>query len=216
MLLRSSQPELRVRLSPALLLPVLCGVSLAGCAGGTRMSPGEPTAPPPPATEPAWRPAEAMAYLLSPPAEGAFPIDDDYLERTKPYRVRIAEARALRDELRRIERKDPGGRRVWYFDGSTPIFVEIDAGDDGTLDQAQYFGPEGLFAVVHRFANGRRTQRVYWPPGRPKYVEIRDNLPPYPGSGGARTRTPSRSAPTSTPRMRPPGSLNRVPRAAVL
>ena len=40
---------------------------------------------------------------------------------------------------------------------------------------------EGLFAVVHRFSEGRRTQRIYWPPGEPLIVEIRDNLPPYPG-----------------------------------
>ena len=55
--------------------------------------------------------------LLKPPASGARPIDDDYLRLTESYRIRIAEAEAVQDELRRIERVDGGGRRVWFFDG---------------------------------------------------------------------------------------------------
>ena len=119
--------------------------------------------------------------LLRPPATGVRPIDDDYLARTRPYRVRIAEAEALADTLRTVERVDAGGRRVWYFDGPEAVFMSIDIRNDGSVDQRQFFGPEGLFAVVHRFADGRRTQRIYWPPGEPRIVEVRDNLPPYPG-----------------------------------
>jgi len=153
-------------------------VALAGCTGGP--VPGEPVAPPPP-TDGAWRPAEAAAMLLRPPASGVRPIDDAYLADTKHYRVRIEEAERLGETLRTIERVDRGGRRTWYFDGPEAVFMSIDIHDDGSVDQSQFFGPEGLFAVVHRFADGRRTQRIYWPPGEPRIVEVRDNLPPYPG-----------------------------------
>ena len=119
--------------------------------------------------------------LLKPPPGAVRPIDDSYLARTEHYRTRIAEAEALADELRQVERVDQGGRRIWYFDGPDAVFMSIDVHNDGSVDQSQFFGPEGLFAVVHRFADGRRTQRVYWPPGETRIVEIRDNLPPYPG-----------------------------------
>ncbi len=169
------------RLSPA-RLPLLAAALglLAGCAGGPAAVPGDPVLPPPP-EKAAWRPGEAMAYVLRPPAQRARPIDDAYLERTRPYRVRISEAEALADSLQTIEKVDRGGRRTWFLEGGDVVFVRIDAGDDGTVDQSQYWGPEGLFAVVHRFSGGRRTQRIYWPPGEPRIVEIRDNLPPYPG-----------------------------------
>jgi hypothetical protein len=158
-------------------LTVLGSACLTGCTGAP--VPGDPAAPPPPVA--AWRPAEALAMLLKPPPGGARPIDDAYLDFTEPYRIRIAEAETLADGLRRIERVDGGGRRVWYFDGPEAIFMSIDIHDDGSIDQSQFFGPEGLFAVVHRFAEGRRTQRIFWPPGQPRIVEVRDNLPPYPG-----------------------------------
>ena len=159
-----------------LLIPVLL---LAGCAG-SGPAPGDPVAPPPPPVA-AWRPGEAMAYLLKPPAAGVEPIDDAYLARTEPYRSRIREAESLEPDLRRIEKIDQGGKRTWFFDGSTAVFMRIDVENDGVVDQTQYFGPEGLFAVVHRFGSGRRTQRVYWPPGQDRIVEVRDNVPPYGG-----------------------------------
>jgi hypothetical protein len=142
------------------------------------MAPRDALAPP---AQGAWRPGEALALLLKPPGVGTAPIDDAYLVTTKPYRVRVAEADGRESELRTIEKLDRGGRRTWYFDGPDAVFLRIDIDDDGTVDQSQYFGPEGLFAVVHRFGEGRRTQRIYWPPGEPRIVEIRDNLPPYPG-----------------------------------
>ena len=173
----------RVGTSPSKrLLALAAGVTAlatAGCGGGLAPLPGEPVAPPP--ASPAWRPGEAMAMLLRPPADGANPIDDPYLYRTRFFRERIAEADSMADGLRRIERIDRGGRRTWYLDGPDPILLRIDANDDGTLDQSQYFGPEGLYAVVHRFAGGRRMQRIYWPPGEPRIVEVRDAVPPYPG-----------------------------------
>ena len=55
---------------------------------------------------------------------------------------------------------DGGGRRVWYFDGPEAIFMSIDIHDDGSVDQSQFFGPEGLFAVVHRFAEGEAMTRT--------------------------------------------------------
>jgi len=61
------------------------------------------------------------------------------------------------------------------------LVFRVDMDDDGSVDQSQYFGPEGLYAITHRFADGRRTQRVFWPPGQPRIVEVRDNVPPYPG-----------------------------------
>jgi hypothetical protein len=158
-------------------LTALAGLS--GCAGGLAPLPGEPVAPPPAA--PAWRPGEAMAMLLRPPASGAAAVDDAYLERTSIFRERIAEADSLAEGLRQIQTLDRGGRRTWFLDGPDPILLRIDAGDDGTLDQSQYFGPEGLFAIVHRFAGGRRTQRIFLPPGESRIVEVRDNVPPYPG-----------------------------------
>ncbi len=160
---------------------------------GPVSGPGEPVAPPPAA--PAWRPGEALAYLLKPPASGAHPFDDTYLRLTAPYRTRIAEIEARRGELRRIERRDLGGRRSWFFDGSNAILIRIDVDDDGTVDQSQYFGPEGLFALVHRFAGGRRAQRIYWPPGRPRIVEVRDTLPPYPGVWWRTEENPFRPKP---------------------
>jgi hypothetical protein len=122
-----------------------------------------------------------MAMLLSPPKSGVSPIDDDYLARTRPYRVRMAEVDARQEELRLIEHEDRGGRRMWYLDGPEVLVFRVDMDDDGSIDQSQYFGPEGLYAITHRFAAGRRTQSVFWPPGEPRIVEIRDNLPPYPG-----------------------------------
>lgn len=153
---------------------------LAGCGGGLVPGPQEPVVPPPAA--PAWRPGEAMAMLLRPPAEGVAPIDDAYLARTRIFRERIAEADSAADAgLRTIETLDRGGRRTWFLDGPDPVVLRIDATNDGTLDQSQYFGPEGLYAVVHRFADGRRTQRIFFPPGELRIVEVRDNVPPYPG-----------------------------------
>jgi hypothetical protein len=147
-------------------------------AAGTGGVPGEPVAPPPVS---AWRPGEALALLVKPPRTGVLPIDDGYLEWTLPYRARIREAEDLTAGYRQVEQVDRGGTRTWFLDGPQAMLVRIDAGSDGTVDQTQYFGPEGLFAIVHRFADGRRTQRIYWPPGEPRIVEIRDNLPPYPG-----------------------------------
>jgi hypothetical protein len=157
----------------------LLAVRMTGCAGGPAAVPGDPVAPPP--SSPAWRPGEAMAFLLKPPPQGIRPIDDAYLASTLAYRVRISEAEGMGPQLRQIEKVDRGGRRTWFLDGPDAVFVRIDAGDDGSVDQSQYFGPEGLFAIVHRFADGRRTQRIYWPPGEARIVEVRDNLPPYPG-----------------------------------
>ncbi len=151
----------------------------AGCAIGPGGVPGEPVAPPPVAL--AWRPGEAMALLLRPPADGARPIDHAHLEKTRVWTDRIAAIEAARPTGRRLDRRDRGGRRTWYFDGPEAILLRIDVDEDGSIDQSQYFGPEGLFAIVHRFAAGRRTQRIYWPPGRPRIVEVRDNLPPFPG-----------------------------------
>jgi hypothetical protein len=159
-----------------------------GCAGGASLVPGEPAYPPPP--EPAWRPGEALALLLKPPAAGAKPIDDAYLAQTAAYRARIEEADAREGELRAIVKRDRGGKRTWHLDGSTVLYLRIDIGDDGTVDQSQYFGPEGLYAVVHRFAGGRRVQRIYWPPGQPRTVEVRDTLPPYPGVWWETTENP--------------------------
>jgi hypothetical protein len=180
-------PPASCRAQPAFFvlaaLTVLASLAaLAGCAGGPGAVPGDPVVPPPPPPEKAaWRPGEALAYVLKPSAGKVRPIDDAYLERTLPYRVRISEAEAHADELRTIEKLDRGGRRTWHLDNGDVVFVSIDVGDDGSIDQTQYFGPEGLFAVVHRFSDGRRTQRIYWPPGEPRIVEIRDTLPPYPG-----------------------------------
>jgi hypothetical protein len=140
--------------------------------------PGDPVAPPPSS---AWRPGEALALLVKPPKTGVLPINDAYLKQTRPYRARIREAESLAEQLHRIEKIDRGGRREWFLDGADAVFVRIDIGSDGTIDQTQYYGPEGLFAIVHRFAEGRRTQRIYWPPGEARIVEVRDNLPPYPG-----------------------------------
>jgi hypothetical protein len=169
------------RLARAAALAALAalGTLAAGCGIGPAGGPADPIAPPPAA--PAWRPGEALAMLLRPPSDGAHPVDDDYLELTAPWRVRMAEIDAALADLRRIEKRDRGGRRTWYFDGPDAILLRIDVDEDGTIDQSQYFGPEGLFAIVHRFAGGRRTQRIFWPPGRPRIVEVRDNLPPYPG-----------------------------------
>lgn len=164
------------RAAQAILLAALAAAG--GCAGATGGVPGEPVAPPPAS---AWRPGEAMALLVKPPRTGVLPIDDDYLERTLPYRARIREAEELAEGFRRVDQVDRGGTRTWFLDGPSAMLVRIDAGSDGTVDQTQYFGPEGLFAIVHRFADGRRTQRIYWPPGESRIVEIRDNLPPYPG-----------------------------------
>ncbi len=183
------------RMSNARLLLSLGALPLAallsGCAIGPGAVPGDPVAPPPAA---AWRPGEALAYLLKPPANGVHPIDDSYLDRTRAYRVRIDEAESLAGEFRRIEKVDRGGRRTWFLDGGDAVFVRIDVKDDGTVDQSQYFGPEGLFAIVHRFAKGRRTQRVYWPPGEARIVEVRDNLPPYPGVWWRTTENPFKTA----------------------
>ena len=114
---------------------------VAGCAGGASLIPGEPAYPPPPA--PAWRPGEALALLLKPPTAGAKPIDDAYLAQTEPYRIRIEQADAREGELRKIVKRDRGGKRTWHLDGSTVLYLRIDIGDDGTVDQTQYFGPEG-------------------------------------------------------------------------
>lgn len=162
----------------ALFASAAFAAGLGGCAVGPGGAPGEPVAPPPMA---AWRPGEALALLLKPPKTGVLPIDDDYLARTRPYRVRMQEAEDLSDQFQRIDKTDRGGHRAWFLDGPQAVFVRIDIGNDGTVDQTQYYGPEGLFAIVHRFAGGRRTQRIYWPPGEPRIVEVRDNLPPYPG-----------------------------------
>jgi len=170
------------------LLAASSALAVAGCGGALAPIPGEPVAPPPAA--PAWRPGEALAMLLKPPAEGVSAVDDGYLRRTAIFRERIAEADSLAAGLRAIDRLDRGGRRVWYLDGPDPILLRIDAGDDGTLDQVQYFGPEGLYAIVHRFADGRRTQRIFWPPGEPRIVEVRDNVPPYPGVWWRTTESP--------------------------
>jgi hypothetical protein len=170
---------------------------MAGCGGAFKPVPGEPVAPPPSA--PAWRAGEAMAYLLSPPVSGAQPIDDAYLARTRVFRERVAEADSLAPGLRVIERLDRGGRRTWLLDGPDPILLRIDVGDDGTIDQTQYFGPEGLYAVVHRFAGGRRTQRIFWPVGEPRIVEVRDNVPPFPGVWWRTEESPFRG-PADRPR----------------
>ncbi|MCA9752092.1 MAG: hypothetical protein KC591_07870 [Gemmatimonadetes bacterium] len=162
--------------------------ALSGCAGGRPALDSAPVMPPPVA--PAWRPAEAMAMLLKPPAEGANPIDDAYLERTRFFRARMAETDALEPSLKKIEKVDRGGRRTWIFDGPDVIVFRVDADDDGTVDQSQYFGPEGLYAITHRFAAGRRTQRIYWPLGESRIVEIRDNVPPYPGVWWRTDETP--------------------------
>lgn len=177
---------------------VLVAAAASGCAGGLAPIPGEPVAPPPAA--PAWRPGEAMAMLLRPPPEGANPVDDAYLKRTAIFRERMAEVDSVAPTLRAIETLDRGGRRTWLLDGPDPLVLRIDASDDGTLDQSQYFGPEGLYAVVHRFADGRRTQRIFFPPGEPRIVEVRDNVPPYPGVWWLTTETPfpkSNEAPTT-------------------
>jgi len=162
------------------LIPAVLAAAtfVPGCAGGRSVHP-EPVLPPPPA--PAWRPAEAMAMLLKPPADGISPVDDGYLDRTKSYRIRMAEVDAREGDLRRIEHVDPGGRRTWFLDGQDVLVFRVDMDDDGSVDQSQYFGPEGLYAIIHRFAGGRRTQRIFWPPGQPRIVEVRDNIPPYPG-----------------------------------
>jgi hypothetical protein len=168
-----------MRAAPLVLLLLAALACLAGCGGAFTPVPSEPVAPPPAA--PAWRAGEAMAFLLRPPPTGASPVDDAYLSRTAVFRERIAEADSLAPTLRKIERLDRGGRRTWFMDGPDPILLRIDIGDDGTIDQTQYFGPEGLYAVVHRFAAGRRTERIFWPMGEPRIVEVRDNVPPYPG-----------------------------------
>ncbi len=188
----------RTRNALAALAFGLAAAGLHGCAGGLAPLPSDPVAPPPAA--PAWRPGEAMAMLLRPPAEGAHPIDDAYLGRTSVFRERMAEVDSLAPTLRPIETLDRGGRRTWLLDGPDPLVLRIDASDDGTLDQSQYFGPEGLYAVVHRFADGRRTQRIFFPPGEPRIVEVRDNVPPYPGVWWLTTETPfpkSNEAPPS-------------------
>ena len=154
-------------------------LATAGCAMVPGAGPGDPPAPPPSA--PAWRPGEAVALLLGPPAGEALPIDDAYLARTADWRARVNEIDSRLAELRSIVRRDRGGMRTWYFDGPETVLFRVDIDADGTIDQSQYFGPEGLFAIVHRFAGGRRTQRIWWPPGSPRFVEIRDNLPPFPG-----------------------------------
>jgi hypothetical protein len=152
----------------------------AGCALVPGYGPGDPAAPPPPEA-PAWRPGEALALLLAPPAGGAHPIDDDYLATTADWRARVREIDDRLAGLRTYVKRDRGGTRTWYFDGPETVLFRVDVGADGTIDQSQYFGPEGLFAIVHRFAGGRRTQRIWWPPGQPRVVEVRDNLPPFPG-----------------------------------
>ena len=108
-------------------------------------------------------------------------LDNGYLDRTRSYRVRMAEVDSREPELRKIEQVDPGGRRTWYLDGQDVLVFRVDMDDDGSIDQSQYFGPEGLYAITHRFAAGRRVQRIFWPPGQPRIVEVRDNIPPYPG-----------------------------------
>lgn len=175
---------------------VAAAAGFGGCTAGPGPVPGDPIAPPP---EGAWRPGEALAYVLKPPRQGVRPISDDYLENTQHYRVRIAEAEALAVELRRIEKLDRGGRRTWFFDGPEAVFLRIDVDDDGTVDQAQYFGPEGLFAVVHRFSSGRRVQKIFWPPGEPRIVEIRNSLPPYPGVWWRSEENPFRTPPGGDP-----------------
>lgn len=161
-----------------LLVPAL--MSFLGCAAGSGGAvPGDPTMPPPEVG--AWRPAEAMAMLLKPPSDGISTIDEAYLGRTKSFRARMAETDDRQGDLRKIEHVDPGGRRTWYLDGADVLVFRVDMDDDGSIDQSQYFGPEGLYAITHRFGDGRRTQRIYWPPGEPRIAEIRDNLPPYPG-----------------------------------
>jgi hypothetical protein len=177
-------------MTPRALAVALSAYLLSGCTGAP--VPGDPVAPP---LDAAWRPAEAAAMLLKPPPSGVFPIDDEYLAATKHWRVRIAEAEALAGTFRTVERVDQGGRRVWYFDGPDAVFLSIDIQDDGSVDQRQFFGPEGLFAVVNRFAQGRRTQRIYWPPGEPRIVEVRDNLPPYPGVWWRTGESPFESGP---------------------
>lgn len=168
---------------------------LAGCGGAFKAVPSEPVTPPPAA--PAWRAGEAMAFLLKPPDAGASPVDDAYLARTATFRERIAEAEAAADSLRKIDRLDRGGRRTWFMDGQDPVLLRIDVGDDGTIDQTQYFGPEGLYAVVHRFAQGRRTERIFWPVGEARIVEIRDNVPPYPGVWWRTEESPFRGSGTA-------------------
>lgn len=171
-------------------LATAAALAAGGCGGGLAPVPGDPIAPPPPPASPAWRPGEAMAMLLRPPAAGANPIDESFIKLTAIFRERIAEADAFADSLRKIERLDRGGRRTWFLDGPDPILLRIDAEDDATIDQSQYFGPEGLYAVVHRFAQGRRTQRIFFPPGEPRIVEIRDNVPPFPGVWWRTQETP--------------------------
>ncbi len=178
-------------------------LGLPACAIGPGGGPGEPVAPAPVA--PAWRPGEALAYLLKPPASGVLPIGDEYLELIEPWRFRIAEIDEALPDLRRIEKRDRGGRRTWYLDGPETLLFRIDVDEDGTIDQSQYYGPEGLFAIVHRFGAGRRTQRIYWPPGRPRIVEVRDTLPPYPGVWWRSRENPFRdgSGPGAAPRSDP-------------
>ena len=157
----------------------LC-VSFAGCGGSARVAPEPAPAEAPPGAG-AWRPGEALARVLPPPPERVRPVDDDYLAWTSDYRLRMAATEERAPALRRIDRVDETVRRTWFLEGPDPILLHIDLEADGEWDQAQYFGPEGLFAVVHRFAEGRRAQRIYWPPGEERIVEIRDREAPFGG-----------------------------------
>ena len=95
---------------------------LLGCAGSHGGAPGEPVAPPP---QSAWRPGEALALLVKPPQTGVLPIDDDYLERTRHFRVRIQEAESMADSLHRVDKRDRGGQRTWFLSGPEAVLVRI-------------------------------------------------------------------------------------------
>jgi hypothetical protein len=174
----------------------MVGAAAAACivAGASARAGASPQPPPG-----AWRPAEAVAHLLEPPPEGVHPIDEAHRERTRAWRERIERIEGLAERLRRIEREDPGGRRVWLYDGDDVVAFRVDLGSDGTIDQTQYFGPEGLFAIVHRFDGGRRRQVVYWPPGKPHLVEIRDEAAPLRGVWWRTEESPFPSPAPPTP-----------------
>jgi hypothetical protein len=156
-------------------------VATVGCGGPSRsVAPTVDVGAPEPQA-PSWRPGEAVALVLAPPIDRVRPIDDAFLASTADYRTRIERAEERTASLRVHQRSDDPVRRTWFFDGPNAVLLHIDLESDGVVDQAQYFGAEGLFAVVHHFSGGRRTQRIYWPPGQPRIVEIRDAVPPFAG-----------------------------------
>lgn len=162
------------------LVAVSGSLALAGCGGSSRVTPTADVSSPARDTR-AWRPGEALALVLEPPIDRVRPVDDAFLRSTDSYRARIERAEELAPSLTVIERDDAAIHRTWFLNGHDPVVMHIDLESDGIVDQAQYFGPEGLFAVVHHFAGGRRTQRIYWPPGEARIVEIRDAEPPFAG-----------------------------------